>query len=64
LADNSPENGTAWLVFENKEVLTYLVRDKNNARKLITVPRKDSQITVIGNDPIFQIIFAGHPSCP
>ena len=64
LADNSPENGTAWLVFENKEVLTYLVRDKNNVRKLITVPRKDSQITIIGNDPIFQIIFAGHPSCP
>lgn len=42
LANNSPEDGTAWLVFENKEVLIYLVRGKNDARKLITVPRKDS----------------------
>ena len=63
-ADKLSEGNTAWLVWENKDVLTYFVRDNNDARKLVTVPRKDSQITVVGNDPVFQVIFAGRPACP
>ncbi len=64
LVDKLPESATAWLVWESKDVLTYFVRDNNDTRRLITVPRKDSQITIVRNDPIFQIIFASRLSCP
>jgi hypothetical protein len=62
-ANKLADNSTAWLVWENKDVLTYLIRDHDDARKLITVPRKNSQITVVSEDPIFQLIFAGRPYC-
>jgi hypothetical protein len=63
LAEKLPEGTAAWLVWENKEVLTYLVRDGSDDRKLITVPRKDSEITIVGEDQVFQTIFAGRPFC-
>lgn len=58
------DGDTAWLVWENKDVLTYFVRGSNDARRIITVPRKDNEITIVGNDPVFQTIFAGKPPCP
>lgn len=64
LADGSPQNDAAWLVWENKDALTYLVCDRGNVRELVTIPRKDTQITVIGNDSVFHVIFAHPPSCP
>jgi hypothetical protein len=64
LGSKLPEGSSAWLVWENKDVLTYFVRDANDARRLVTVPRKDSQITVVCEDPVFLVIFAGRRSCP
>jgi hypothetical protein len=58
-----PEGSSAWLVWEDKDVLTYFVRDASDARKLVTVPRKDREITVLCEDPIFQVIFRGRHSC-
>ena len=58
LADKLAGGDTAWLVWENKDVLTYFIRDNNGGRRLVTAPRKDSQITIVGNDPVFQVIFA------
>jgi len=57
------QDDNAWLVWDDKDVLTYFILDNNGGRRLVTVPRKDSRITVVGNDPIFQLIFAGQPSC-
>jgi hypothetical protein len=61
--DKLLEGDTAWVVWESKDVLTYFIRDSNDTRRLVTVPRKDSPITIVGNDPVFQIIFAGRPLC-
>ena len=44
-----------WLVWESKETLTYFVCD-HNTRSLLSIPRKDSRISIVGYDPIFQLV--------
>jgi hypothetical protein len=51
---------SAWLVWESKESLTYLVCE-NNSRTMISIPKKESRVPVIGWDHIFQA--AGRPPC-
>jgi hypothetical protein len=50
----------AWLVWESKEALTYLVCE-NNSRTLVSIPRKEDRVTIVGYDPIFQAV--GRPPC-
>ena len=57
-------NEQAWLVWENKDVITYLLRDAARNRILITTPRKDSNIKIVSYDAIFQILFAGAKASP
>ncbi len=52
-----PPPSAAWLLWDSKEVLTYLLCD-NQGRTLITIPRKDNQIAIIGYDAIFPAIFS------
>jgi hypothetical protein len=40
-AERVPEGGTAWLVWEGKEGMTYFVRRPGNVRSLLTLPRQD-----------------------
>lgn len=55
---------TAWLVWEGKEGMTYLVRTVEKEREqkaLVTLPRKDVKETrIIAYDPILRTLFA-HP---
>lgn len=52
-----------WLVSDTKDELTYFVRDPNDGRMLLTVPRKESRIKIIGYDDIFCELFgAQHTS--
>jgi hypothetical protein len=51
---------SAWLVWESKESLTYLVCE-NNSRTMISIPKKESRVPVVGWENIFQA--AGRPPC-
>ena len=51
---------SAWLVWESKESLTYLVCE-NNSRTMISIPKKESRVPLIGWENIFQA--AGRPPC-
>jgi hypothetical protein len=51
---------SAWLVWETKEALTYLVCE-NNTRSIVSIPKKENRVSVIGYDPIFQA--ANRPPC-
>jgi hypothetical protein len=51
---------SAWLVWESKEALTYLVCE-GNSRTLVSLPRKENRVTMVGYDAIFQVV--GQPPC-
>jgi len=46
-AGNSPAGLTSWLVWESKDALIYFVRGPEDQRMLVTVPRKDTRISVV-----------------
>ncbi len=52
----------AWLIWEGKEGITYLIRNKGNQepqKVLVTFPRKDiNKIEIIAYDPILSTLFA------
>jgi hypothetical protein len=52
--------GKAWLVWDNKEELTYLVCE-NNSRTMVSIPKKENRVSIIGYDAIFQAV--GRPPC-
>jgi hypothetical protein len=51
---------SAWLVWDTKEALTYLVCE-NNTRTMLSIPKKESRIAIVGYDAIFQAV--GRPPC-
>jgi len=53
-----PEGSQAWLVWENKEVLTYFVLQAGNKKMLLTVPRKDAKVRIVADDRIFCVLFS------
>jgi len=58
LADEKLGEGSqAWLVWENKNVLTYFVLQSGNKRALLTVPRKDTKVRIVAEDKIFCVLF-------
>lgn len=57
-------NEQAWLVWENKDVLTYLVRELGDKRALVTVPRKENQIRIVAYDNIFHVLFSDSNTPP
>lgn len=63
-----PEGTRIWLVSDTKDQLTYFVRAPNDQRMLLTVPRKESKIKIVGYDDIFCELFsaqhAGPRPCP
>jgi hypothetical protein len=52
----SPEQ-LQWLVWENKDTITYLTLDKQNERVLVTIDRSQAKIKIIAYDDIFCILF-------
>lgn len=61
VTDEPLANGdAAWLVWEGKEGVTFLVRRGNQRRVLLTVPRADIKRTeIVGFDPIVPTLFGG-----
>jgi hypothetical protein len=61
VANESLADGdAAWLVWEGKEGVTFLVRRGNQRRVLLTVPRADVKRTeIVGFDPIVPTLFGG-----
>jgi hypothetical protein len=53
-----PEGTQAWLVWENKEVLTYFVLQTGNKKMLLTVPRKEAKVRIVADDRIFCVLFS------
>ena len=52
-----PQGGAAWLVWEGKDGVTYLLRRPGNARSLVTVPRQDStRIEIRGYDSWISVL--------
>lgn len=51
------EGDRAWLVWETKEEMTYLVQASGGGRTLIRTPRKDATLKIVGYDQIFRVLF-------
>jgi hypothetical protein len=51
---------TSWLVWESKDALIYFVRGPEDQRMLVTVPRKDTRISVVAYDNIFCVLFGAN----
>jgi hypothetical protein len=47
----------AWLVWETKDALVYFVRRADDQRTLVTIPKKESKVKIVGYDAIFQVLF-------
>lgn len=47
----------AWLVWESKEATVFFVRSAHDKRSMITTPKKDGKITIVGYDRIFCVLF-------
>lgn len=52
------EGQEAWLVWEGKEGVTFLVRSIQDGKKLVTLSRKDvKEIKILKYEPIFEVLF-------
>ena len=45
------------MVWDSKDAITYFVREANDQRMLVTVPRKDGKVKVVAYDHIFCMLF-------
>jgi hypothetical protein len=51
----------AWLVWNSKETLTYFFYGSPDSKVLVTVPRKDTPVRIVGYDDIYCVLFTvGH----
>jgi len=58
--DPTSEGDAAWLVWEGKDGVTFLVRHRNQQRVLLTLPRADvKRIEIVGFDPLVPTLFGG-----
>lgn len=58
----------AWLVWNSKDTLTYFLYGSPDRRMLLTVPRKDVPVRIMGYDDIYCVLFSANHSnshpCP
>jgi hypothetical protein len=58
--DPASDGDAAWLVWEGKDGVTFLVRHRNQQRVLLTLPRADvKRIEIVGFDPLVPTLFGG-----
>jgi hypothetical protein len=57
--EKPPEGQLAWLLWESKDAITYFVRDAQDQRMIVTVPKKDARVRVVAYDDIFCVLFSG-----
>jgi len=48
----------AWLVWNSKDTLTYFIYGSPDRRLLLTVPRKDALVRIVGYDDIYCVLFS------
>ncbi len=58
----SGDGQRAWLVWNSKEDLTYFVYGFEDHRLLLTVPRKDALVRIVGYDDIYCVLFSADHS--
>jgi hypothetical protein len=46
-----------WLVWDSKDAITYFIRDPEDQRMLLTIPRKDARVGIVAYDDIFCLLF-------
>lgn len=64
VSQNFGKGQEAWLVWEGKEGVTFLVRGVKDDKKLVTLLRKDlKEIKILGYDSIFQVLFQKGEGC-
>jgi hypothetical protein len=56
-AQKSSTGQRDWLLWENKDEVTYFVRDDQDRRTIVTLPRKDAQVRIMAYDDIFCVLF-------
>jgi hypothetical protein len=57
--EKPPEGQLAWLLWDSKDAITYFVRDAQDQRMIVTVPKKDARVRVVAYDDIFCVLFSG-----
>ena len=66
-AVEKPGDSQGWLVWDTKDEITYFVRNAQDQRMVVTVPKKDAKVRIVAYDNIFCVLFGGdresHP-CP
>jgi hypothetical protein len=55
-----PEGQRDWLVWDSKDAVAYFVRDSNDERMLITIPKKDARVRIVAYDDIFSVLFGAN----
>jgi len=54
-----PSGQQGWLLWDSKDAVTYFVRDANDQRMIVTLPRKDAEFKIVAYDDIFCVLFGG-----
>jgi hypothetical protein len=54
----------AWLLWQTKDATVFFVRTAADTRSVITVPRKDPKIKIVGYDAIFRMLFGSTRTGP
>jgi hypothetical protein len=62
--EKSLEGQLAWLLWDSKDAITYFVRDAQDQRMIVTVPKKDTKVRIVAYDDIFCVLFGGNQSRP
>lgn len=54
---------TAWMIWEGKEGVTYLIREADDGRKLMTVPRAAvKRVEIVAYDPLLRVLHTAAPA--
>ena len=56
----TPAGQVGWLLWDSKDAVTYFVRDANDQRMIVTLPRKDAKLRIVAYDDIFCVLFGDH----
>jgi len=62
--EKPPEGQLAWLLWDSKDAITYFVRDAQDQRMIVTVPKRDTKVRIVAYDDIFCVLFGGNQSRP
>jgi hypothetical protein len=57
--EKPPAGELAWLLWDSKDEITYFVRDAQDQRMIVTVPKKDVKVRIVAYDDIFCVLFGG-----